>query len=166
MSATTRAVALAGGLGLFLGAGAFWLASGARGRAPASAAAEETPSAVARDDRPAAAPLLAAAALRAAIRDEVRAAVHDESMAITKAEGKPTPEPAAKEPAPPTPSYEKAQAHVTERLAQGSWSKTDRERMQAMLRDMTDAERSEVMRKVIVAANKGELRVQLTGPLF
>ena len=164
MSGTTRAVALAGGLGLFLGAGAFWLASGPRGRAPASAASQETPSAVAKDDRPAAAPLLAAAALRAAIRDEVRAAVHDEATALNK--GEPAPEPVAKEPAPPTPSYEKAQAHLTERLAQGSWSKTDRERMQEMLRDMTDAERSEVMRKVIVAANKGELRVQLTGPLF
>ena len=165
MSATIRAVALAGGLGLFLGAGAVWLASGTRGRVPASAA-PETPSAVATDDRPATAPLLAVAALRAAIRDDVRAAVHDEAAAVNKAAGKPAPEPPAKEPSPPTPSYEQAQAHVATRLAQGSWSKADREQMQAMLRNMTDEERSEVIREVIVAANKGQLRVQLTGPLF
>jgi hypothetical protein len=166
MAATTRAVALAGGLGLLLGAGVFWLPSGTRGRAPASAEAHETPAAVAQDDRPAVAPLLAAAALRSAIRDEIRAAVHDEAAAVTKPAEEPAPAPAVKEPAPPTPSYEKASAHVADRLAEGSWSNADRERMQEMLGDMTDEERSAVMRKVIVAANKGQLRVQLTGPLF
>jgi hypothetical protein len=165
MSATTRAVALAGSLGLFLGAGAVWLASGTRGPARA-VAVHDDPQTLAKDDRPVAAPLLAAAALRAAIREEVRSAVHDEAAATPKTAGEQAPEPAAKEPVPPTPSYEKATAHVADRLAQGSWSNTDRERMQDMLGDMTPEERSEVMRKVIVAANKGELRVQLTGPLF
>jgi hypothetical protein len=166
MSATTRAVALAGSLGLLLGAGAFWVVRGPHGRAPTLAAPHEALSAVTGEDRPGAAPLLAAAAFRSAIREEVRAAVHDEVAAATKAAGKPTPEPAAKEPSLPTHSYEQAQAHVAERLAQGSWSNADRETMQVMLRNMTDEERREVIGKVIVAANRGQLRVQLTGPLF
>jgi hypothetical protein len=165
MSATTRAVALAGGLGLLIGAGMVFVAGGARARS-AAATAPETPVAAAADDRPAAAPVLAAAALRAAIRDEVRSAVHDEAVAVAQPAAETTPAPAPKEPALPTPSYEKAKAHVSERLAQGSWSEADRERMQAMLGDMSDEERSEVMRAVIVAANKGQLRVQLAGPLF
>ncbi len=166
MSATTRAVALAGGLGILLGAAVVWLANGKLERSPVQATAEATAPAEARDDRSSAAPLLAAAALRSAIRDEIRSAVHDEAAAVGKPAAAPEPEPANKEPTPPSPSYEKAKTHVAERLAQGSWSDVDRDRMQAMLGDMSDDERTEVMRQVIVAANKGQLRVQLAGPLF
>jgi hypothetical protein len=166
MSTTTKAVALAASLGLLLGGGAVWLASGTRGRAPAPAAAPEPSGAVARDNRSAAAPMLAAAALRAAIREEVRSAVHDEVAAAASAAPGPAPEPVAKEPPPPTASYEQAKAHVVARLTQGSWSNADREQLHDLLGEMTDAERIEVIRQVIVAVNKGQLRVQVKGPLF
>lgn len=164
MSQTTRLVVLAGGIGTLLGAGVVWLAASTGKPAHAPPEATDVVSTVrAERVQAAVAPFLGAAALRAAVREEVRAAIADEAAAARK-EVKPQPEEV--EPPAPSASYQTAKTHVTERLAQGTWSDVDRERMRAVLGEMSDSERDEVMRQVIVAVNKDQVRVDLDGPLF
>ena len=72
----------------------------------------------------------------------------------------------AAEPPAPTPSYEKARSHVADRVTQGSWSEKDRENIGNLLSSMSDAERAEIMKQLIVAVNKDQIKVTLEGPLF
>lgn len=170
MSPTTKMVILAGAVGTLLGASTFWVLGSrhktAHPTAPETAdvVSQETEQRIAK-----AAPLLEAAALRAAVREEVRAAVQDEAAAAQKQQAaalEAAKHPDRNEPAVPTPNYQAAHVHVEERLAQGSWSEKDRERIGDLLSKMSDRERTEIMRQVIVAANKGQLKVALEGPLF
>jgi hypothetical protein len=167
MSSTTRSALLAGGIGILFGASAFWLL--ATGRQPTTVPSEPLEVASRQTDRRLeAAPLLEAAALRAAVREEVRAAVQDEAAtAQKKHEAAKSAEQAERTELPvPTQSYETARGYVADRLTQGSWSERDRDRMGSLLASMNERERDELMRQVIVAVNKGQLQVTHDGPLF
>ena len=158
-----RNIVVCGGIGGLIGAGAVWLALS--GRAPANAPLPAVTSPRSADEaRTAAVPLLEAAALRAAIGEEVRGALREEveaapaSSAGAAAIAKPTQE--------PTPAYAKARDHVSARLSAGAWSAADRDHLRLDFAEMNDHEREELMKRVILAANSGGLRVDLEGPLF
>jgi predicted lipid-binding transport protein (Tim44 family) len=171
--AMTKTVALVGILGLIVGAGAMWLVApdGRPARTPAMQQA------LSANAGPAVAPgqALGAAAMRSAIRDEVRAAFQDQAATIRTKQAalakRPAPEDETaaatdREPPAPTPVYQAARAHLAERTAQGAWTEADRDRLRIALGDMNVDERQEIMKQVIVAANRGQIRVQVQGPLF
>jgi hypothetical protein len=66
----------------------------------------------------------------------------------------------------PTPGYVTAMAKVEERISRGSWTNDAREQVSSVLGKMTDAERAEVMKRVITEVNRGTIRVEVQGPLF
>jgi hypothetical protein len=155
-------------LGALIGVGATWLVA-----RPGDAARDERPAERATlADRAAAVRIeartgLRAADLRAVVAEEVRAALREQapSAAAAPAGGAPT-KAAITEAAESTPAFEQARGRVAERVAQGTWTAADRDWMRGALGAVSDAERTELMRQVIVAANTGAVRVDLVGPLF
>lgn len=167
----TKTTVLVGVLGLIVGAGAMWVV--APDGKPAAVAAVPRPSPARIEPAVAPGPALGAVALRSAIRDEVRAALQDQAAALRAEQAAPANGPApvdgataAAEPPAPTPVYQAARAHLAERTADGSWTDADRDRLRIALGDMTPDERQEIMKAVIVAANRGQLKVRVQGPLF
>lgn len=66
----------------------------------------------------------------------------------------------------PTLAFEPTKDRIAERIAQGAWTRTDRDWLRGALGTVNDAERAKLMSQVIVAANSGALRVDVEGPLF
>jgi hypothetical protein len=103
--------------------------------------------------------------IRTLVAEEVRAALREQASSAPA--GRDVPAAAAdKAPAEPTPAFEQAKGQVAERITRGSWTAADRDWMRGALGAVNDAERMELTRQVILAANSGALRVELVGPLF
>jgi hypothetical protein len=167
MSARQILTFVAGGL---LGAGGMWLALG---NTPPPAARPLVPvvSASARPPEPS----TDVEAIRAAVRQELRAAEASRPPAV------PAPQPVAAAPAPkteepahpdeaeskpPSPRYGEARRVVEVGLSRRTWSAEERGQLQMLMPTLNPAERETLAKQLIVAANRGELKVDVVGPLF
>jgi hypothetical protein len=101
--------------------------------------------------------------IRTLVAEEVRAALREHASAPA---GNDAEKAAGSEEVEPTPAFEQARGRVADRVAQGTWTAADRDWMRTALGTVTDAERKELTRQVIAAANSGALRVDLVGPPF
>ena len=158
----------AGGL---LGAGGMWLAL-----APSTppAVSPQRPAVSAAPTKPQG-PSTDVEAIRAAVRQELRAAAAAPPPAVVQAPpvvaAAPPPE---KEEAPEeeaeaaarSPEYGTAQRLVEDGLSRRTWSAEDRGQLQMLMPRLSAAERELLARQLIVAANRGELKVDVAGPLF
>jgi hypothetical protein len=147
-----RSALLSGALGVLLGGGVVWLNGGNGKTGPAESPATERAPGGDGGERLGPSPVFGAITLRAA--------VHKEAASGSKAAAG-----AAKVPL-PSPSFETARAYVEERLGKGVWTEADRQRMRDLLGDMSDQERMDLLKRVIVAVNKGQVKVELEGPVF
>ncbi|WP_194858225.1 hypothetical protein [Myxococcus sp. AB056] len=161
---------LAASAGILVGAGGMWLAL-----APPAAP-------VVRAQIPSAGAPLTESSRAAIDVDAIRAVVREELRAASMAPPPPvglvpaaTEEPASqKEEEPsdeaatanPSPEYGEAEHVILSGLARRSWSAEDRSRLQALMSQLRPAEREALVRQLIVAANRGELKVDIEGPLF
>ncbi|MFL5356439.1 hypothetical protein [Archangium sp.] len=167
MSARQILTFVAGGL---LGAGGMWLALGST-PPPAARPLAPVVSAPARQQ----APSTDVEAIRTAVRQELRAAEASRPPAV------PAPQPVAAAPAPkneepahpdeaeakpPSPRYGEAQRMVEVGLSRRTWSSEDRGQLQLLMPMLSPAERETLAKQLIVAANRGELKVDVAGPLF
>lgn len=168
MSARQILTFVAGGL---LGAGGMWLALGST---PPPAPRPPTPvvSAPARPPEPS----TDVEAIRTAVRQELRAAEASRPPAV------PAPQPVAAAPAPkneepaehpdeaeakpPSPHYGEARRVVEVGLSRRTWSAEERSQLQRLMPTLSPTEREALAKQLIVAANKGELKVDVMGPLF
>jgi hypothetical protein len=79
-------------------------------------------------------------------------------------------EPERDEPAPLTPAQEQTEREtarvVDVALARGAWQAADRDQWRQLAPQLDDEARVALMRKLAVALNRGELRVDLHGPLL
>ena len=66
----------------------------------------------------------------------------------------------------PSASFETGRAYVAERLGKGTWTAADRDRLRDLLGKMSDRERTDLIKQLIVAVNKGQVKVELEGPVF
>ncbi len=159
--------------GAVLGAGGMWLGQ-SRAPAPASPPRSE-------DARPAvvcpAGPSASIAEIRAVVRQELLAAAE-----LLPARAVPAPPSTVAAPPPVEPreeslpdkrpstgtgrEYADAQRVVEGGLSRRSWSQEDRRQVQRLLPLLAAPEREALMRQLIVAANRGELKVDVVGPLF
>jgi hypothetical protein len=154
--------------GVLLGAGGMWLAL-----APApSPATPPQVQAAGVTAVPAAASATDVEAIRAAVRQELHAAAFPPpapapSVAVApapeKGEDAPTDEADA---APPSPEFVGAKEVVEEGLARRTWSTEDRRQLQELLPRLLPAEREQLAKQLIAAANRGEIVVDVSGPLF
>jgi len=105
-------------------------------------------------------------ALAQVIRDEVRQAMANQSPeaqrareeAIANAEILNTPENKA--------AYQNASSVVTTAVAAKRWTEEDKEAFRAAFIRLTNDQRAELMRVLAPAINSGEIKVEVTGPLF
>ncbi|PTL83003.1 hypothetical protein [Vitiosangium sp. GDMCC 1.1324] len=168
MSARQILTFVAGGL---LGAGGMWLALGST---PPPAAPSPSPVVRAAPVRPPE-PSTDVEAIRTAVRQELRAAVVSAPPAV------PVQQPVAAAPAPkdeeqahpdeadakpPSPHYGEARRVVEVGLSRRTWSVEDRGQLQMLMPMLSSAEREALAKQLIVAANRGELKVDVVGPLF
>ncbi len=132
--------------GAALGAGAVWLALPTPSPTPAREA--EVPACPAP-------PPMDLQAIRAVVREELRAFA---------------PPPAKPEPAPvehaPSAGADAARHLVDGSLGRGAWTDADRLQLQALLPALSAAEREELQRKLVVAVNNEQIRVEVSGSLF
>jgi hypothetical protein len=113
-------------------------------------------------------------AIRAVVRQELRAAAVPPPQAVPAPAAAVAPPPEKKEETPaeetaaPTRSleYDNAQRLVEDGLSRRTWSPEDRSKLQLLMPKLSAAERDLLTRKLIVAANRGELKVDVNGPLF
>ncbi len=159
-------------VGVLVGVSATWLLTRA-GDAPVPRNEGWSERAARRDQGERALPIRFEAGTTAGARaDEIRRLVAEEMRAALREQASSPPiagdvPAAASEEAPePTRAFEQARDRIAERLTRGSWTSADRDWMRSALGVVNDAERTELMRQVIVAANSGALRVDLVGPLF
>jgi hypothetical protein len=101
--------------------------------------------------------------LRKLVAEEVRAALREHASAPPAGDAAKA---AGDEGQEPTPAFEQARRRVTDLVAQGTWTAADRDWIRTALGAVSDGERKELTRQVIVAANSGALHVDLVGPLF
>jgi hypothetical protein len=158
--------------GAALGAGGMWLALApsepptAPSQAPVVSAAAAAPRASPADVE----------AIRAAVRQELLAAAAASPPPVVPAPpvaAPPPPEPKQEE-APPeereaparSPEYDTAHRLIEEGLSRRAWSAEDRGQLQMLMAQLSAEEREILAKKLIVAANKGELKVDINGPLF
>jgi hypothetical protein len=156
-------LALASCAGIAIGVGATWLVR--PGAAPAS-----VPPATAElarlSDRP---PIVVAGGartdeIRQLVAEEVRAALREQAASATPAAPA---APAAPATTPePTPAFAHAKDHMAERIAQGAWTAADRDWLHGVIAQVNVAERDQLIRQLVVAANTGKIRVQVDGPTF
>ena len=105
-------------------------------------------------------------ALAKLLRDEVRQAVVDASPeaqrareeAIAEVEMLNSPENKA--------AYQSASSVVTTAVAAKRWTEDDRETFTAAVGLLTNTQRMELMDRLIPAVNRGEIEVEVMGPLF
>ncbi len=162
---TTKLAMACCAVGLAIGVGATWLVL-----RPADLPAVTRPAAAERDgsrDRPL--PVIERTGARAEdirrlVAEEVRAALREHMAASA-----PTAEPAGHSELAvpePTPAFEPAKDRIAQAIAQGAWTTSDRDWMHGVLGEVNRAERVELIRQVVVAANTGKLRVAVAGPPF
>ena len=104
--------------------------------------------------------------LRQLIATEVRTALRDHAEAEAPAAEPAAPaaiQPVAPE---PTAAFAPARAHLAQRIAYGTWTADDRDWMHGTLGAVNHAERRDLIKQLIVAANTGKVRVATNGPLF
>lgn len=172
MSARWSVVAfVAGGV---LGAGSMWLALGHA--TPPDALLQRSAgegASLARQECPS----TDVEAIRAVVRQELRAAaaLQPPSAAPVQPVAVAAAPPPAKEEAahadeaeakPPSPQYGEAQRLIEGGLMRRTWSAQDRSQLQVLMPRLSPAERETLAKQLIVAANRGELKVDLVGPLF
>jgi hypothetical protein len=115
-------------------------------------------------------------AIRAAVREELRAELPALVLAVAAVNRSAPPpqvagapmkaESEAAAPAPPSEHFADAQHLVENGLARGAWSAEDRDQLRSVLPQLSAKERERLRKQLIVAANRGELKVNLVGPLF
>ena len=167
MSARLIVTFMAGGL---LGAGSMWLALG---HAPAPATPPQSPAVSAAPVRQEG-PATDVEAIRAAVRQELRAAAASQPPPAVPAQPvavlPPTKEeaehPDEAEARPLSPLYGDAQRLVEGGLLRRAWSAEDRSQLQMLMPRLSPAERETVAKQLIAAANRGALKVAVVGPLF
>jgi hypothetical protein len=105
-----------------------------------------------------------------ALRDAIHDAVQDELRdALAERDAlAPAPQVADAAPAEPTPDEVAAAAHAHAMLADarttGRWTRADGNALRAAMRDLTRAQRDELMSALYVAINRGELTPDFNGP--
>ncbi|HEX3483351.1 MAG TPA: hypothetical protein VHT91_50415 [Kofleriaceae bacterium] len=150
-------------LGVALGAAATWLF--ARPAEATAVALRERPA-----DRAAPPPIVIerggarAEDIRSYVGEEVRAALSERAAATAPTE--PAQAEAAVQPLAPTPAFAPAKDHITQRIAQGTWTTADRDYLHGALGAVNRTERMELIREFLIAANTGKVRVLTGGPPF
>jgi len=113
-------------------------------------------------------PALDQAVLRRVVREELSQAL---ANSAPPAQAAAPPRPDEPEPS-PAPSqavierFDRARGDVDEGIRRGTWTMSDREKLQSALADLTPEMREAVMRPLVVAANEGRIRIEPHGPLF
>ena len=151
-------------LGVALGAAATWLF--ARPAEATAVALRERPG-----DRAAAPPIVIergrprAEDIRRYVGDEVRAALSERGAATAPTEAPPA-QAEATQPLAPTPAFAPAKDHITQRIAQGTWTTADRDYLHGALGAVNHTERMVLIRELLIAANTRKIRVLTGGPPF
>ncbi|MBM4257608.1 MAG: hypothetical protein FJ147_17155 [Deltaproteobacteria bacterium] len=114
----------------------------------------------------AAAPELSRQDLAKLIRDEVRNAVAQESPEAQRAKEEAIAEAKILNSPENKAAYQSASSVVQTAVAAKRWTEEDRDTFNAAIGSLTTNQRTELMGKLIPAVNRGELKVEVNGPLF
>jgi len=104
--------------------------------------------------------------IRSYVGEEVRAALSERAAATAPTEPPPAQAEAAVQPLAPTPAFAPAKDHITQRIAQGTWTTADRDYLHGALGAVNRTERMELIRELLIAANTRKIRVLTGGPPF